>query len=232
MIVDLHVHSSYSNDSLARPASIVRAAKRKGLDGVAITDHDTMAGALEAREANRDPDFLLILGAEFRSQAGDIIGLFLHEEIETRDPVELVAEIHRQGAIAVLPHPARDHKLSNELIRMVDAIEVFNPRCSPSENRRARQLAVEHHKPMLAGSDAHTCRELGTAATIFPATDLRAAILAGEGELVCRYAPYYLESLSQLIKSLKTRHYHQVPVRALSVLARLLGLRRRASETD
>ena len=227
MIVDLHIHSSHSFDSLAKPRDIVRAAKDKGLDGIAITDHDTIAGGLEAREANDDADFLVIVGAEICTDAGDIIGLFLEEEIASRGAADVVAEIHGQGGLAVLPHPFRGHQLIEQLADAVDAIEGFNPRCGPNGNRKAMDLARRHGKPVVAGSDAHTCREVGLARTVLGSADVRREILEGEAELEARYAPHYVESLSQLIKSLKARRYVELPRRSLSVLARLLGLRRR-----
>src|SRR5262245_37400819 len=110
--LDLHVHSCFSFDSLARPEQIIWEAKHKGLNGLAITDHQTIEGALATIKLNPDPDFLVIIGAEYYTQAGDIIGLFLREEITTRDPLELIDEIHRQGGIAVLPHPYHGHTLT------------------------------------------------------------------------------------------------------------------------
>jgi len=226
MILDLHIHSRHSFDSLARPRDIVGAAKRKGLDGIAVTDHDTMAGGLEAREANNDQGFVVIVGAEICSSAGDIIGLFLEEEIEAREPLAVVAEIHRQGGIAVLPHPFRGHMLSEELVETVDVVEAFNPRCDREENRRAVELANKHGKPIVAGSDAHTIGEIGLARTVLPSADVRGGILGGKATVEARYAPCHAEALSQLIKAVKARQYREVPRRSASVLLRLLGLRR------
>jgi len=230
MIMDLHVHSNYSPDSLASPKRILRAAKRKGLDGVAITDHGTIAGALEAARANDDDEFIVIIGAELPSKAGDIVGLFLNDEIETEDPMEIIAQVHAQGGVVVLPHPLRGHELTGELLRSVDAIEVFNARCSPRENLQARALATEYGKPMVAGSDAHTCNEIGLARTELVANDPRQALLSAQTRLITDYAPYSAEALSQLIKSVRTRKYREVPIRAMSLLARMLGWRRRRME--
>ena len=81
---DFHIHSCFSFDCLSTPELILREARRKGLDGVAVTDHDTIQGGLATARLNQYRDFSVIVGAEYYTKAGDIIGLFLHREIEKR----------------------------------------------------------------------------------------------------------------------------------------------------
>ena len=230
MILDLHVHSCFSYDSLAKPAEIIRAARRKGLNGIAVTDHDTIAGGLEVLQAS-DGQLVVIVGAEICTDAGDIIGLFLREEIESRHGLDVVDEIHRQGGIAVLPHPFKAHYLSPELIEAIDVIEAFNARCNPEENRKAANLALLHHKPIVTGSDAHTCREIGMARVLLRSNNVRQGILACGHELEGRYTPSYLVSVSQLIKSVKMARYREAPHRSLSVAVRFLRLRQSRGKT-
>ena len=100
---DFHIHSKFSYDSLLSPKRIVRVAKKRGLDGIAITDHDTIKGALEASKFN--DSIYVIIGSEIRTEKGDVIGLFLNEEITSKYFDEVVDEIKSQGGLVVLPHP-------------------------------------------------------------------------------------------------------------------------------
>lgn len=218
MILDLHVHSKYSFDSLSEPASIIRTAKRKGLDGVAITDHNTIKGAVEAARINSDGDFMIVVGSEIATEAGDIIGLFLADEIKSRESSQVVEEIHRQGGVAVLAHPYKGHRLNNQIIEQVDVIEAFNSRVGKEANRKALMLAQQYKKPIIAGSDAHFCSEIGACRVVIASPDAKARILNGELELRKRETPLYLETLSQIIKSLKLGKYGRLP-RQLGTLA-------------
>ena len=155
--LDLHLHSCFSFDCLTTPEQILREARYKGLSGVAVTDHETIQGGLATAQLNRDPDFLVIVGAEYYTDAGDIIGLFLHEEIQTRDSSQLIDEIHRQGGIALLPHPYHGHDLTSTLAEKVDIIEAFNARESPGNNQKALEFAKKWNKPALCASDATLC---------------------------------------------------------------------------
>ena len=224
MILDLHVHSKYSFDSLSEPASIIRTAKRKGLDGVAITDHNTIKGAVEAARINSDGDFMIVVGSEVATEAGDIIGLFLTEEIRSRESSQVIEEIHRQGGVAVLAHPYKGHRLNDQITEQVDVIEAFNSRVGREDNRRALMLAQKHKKRMIAGSDAHFCSEIGAGRVIITSTDAKVGILNGELELRKKETPLYLEALSQIIKCLKLGKYQRLP-RQLGGL--VLSMRRR-----
>lgn len=213
MILDLHVHSRYSFDSLSRPKDIIRAAMRKGLNGIAITDHGTIRGGAEARELNDDPQFVVIVGSEIATEAGDIIGLFLEHEVESGDSLNVIDEIHRQGGVAVLPHPRRRHRLNEEILRSVDIIECFNSRASKASNRDAGKLAEEYGKPVVCGSDAHRCSEIGACTVAVDAGEIREALLNGGVELHTGYSPAYAEPLSQVIKCARLRNYGQLPRR-------------------
>jgi predicted metal-dependent phosphoesterase TrpH len=157
----LHIHSSASFDSRSRPVDIAAEARRLGASAVAVTDHDTMAGSLEM--ARIAPDLQCIPGAEYRSDCGDIIGLFLRDEIRVREAGKLIAAIREQGGVAILPHPWHAHDRVRDLAGMVDALEVWNSRCSAAENAKALALAGETGKPQLAGSDAHFVSEIRNA---------------------------------------------------------------------
>lgn len=167
MILDLHVHSRYSKDSLMSPELILKAAKKRGLDGIAVTDHNTIKGGLETKKANMDKDFKVIVGSEIRTEYGDIIGLGLTDEILSSDFNEVVDSIKSQGGYVVLPHPFRNKALIPlKNIDKIDMIEVFNARSSYIQNKMALVLAHRFNKPISAGSDAHLAFEIGSGRVI------------------------------------------------------------------
>jgi predicted metal-dependent phosphoesterase TrpH len=121
---DLHVHSKYSYDSFLSPERIIKIARRKGLDGIAITDHNTTKGGIEALKINKDKDFQVIEGAEMKTEYGDIIGLFLSEEIRTSKFEEIMEEIKSQGGLSVLAHPYRQYEFPEEIVDRVDLVDL------------------------------------------------------------------------------------------------------------
>lgn len=222
MLLDLHIHSKYSFDSVLSIPKIIRLAKRRGLNGIAITDHNTIRGGLEADRINRDPDFLVIIGAEISTEAGDVIGLFLKEEIQERYSDRVIDEIHRQGGVVVLPHPYKGHALKDELLRKVDLIEGFNARINEEYNEKAVKLAHQWNKPIIAGSDAHFAAEIGTARIIVDVStleDIQSALTGSQIETLCLQTPSYWVLLSQMIKVIKTRQFARVPIRLASLIS-------------
>ena len=175
-----HIHTKYSFDANIPPAEMVKYIQALGLDFAAITDHETIRGALEAKNTTGFP---IIVGAEYYTEKGDIIGLFLEKEIITRKSDELIKEIKAQGGIVVLPHPYRSHKLDSKLVSSVDVIEVFNARSSEKENSLALKLAKEYNKPMLAGSDAHFLQELKLTEVVVRGKDLKSSIINGDTQI-------------------------------------------------
>jgi len=205
MKFDLHIHSKYSYDSLLSPERIIKVAKRKGLHGVAITDHNTIKGGIEALKINEDEDFQVIVGAEIRTEYGDIIGLFLEDKIATNKFEEVIEEIKSQGGLSVLAHPYRQYKFPEEIIDKVDLVEVFNARSKKRDNRRALHLAAKYNKPVIAGSDAHLPFEIGRGSTIVPAqVDLKNAIIDRLTKVEgCESNFYLVHAMSVLLESIK-----------------------------
>ncbi len=190
MIVDLHIHSKYSGDSIIEPITILKTAKKKRLNGVAVTDHLTIKGGIEALKLNKDPDFLVIVGSEIETNnKEDIIGLFLSEDIRSRLTTEVIDEIRAQGGIAFWAHPFRAGKnlLRSDLIERVDLIEGFNSKTSASRNKLAQRLAYQYKKPLIGTSDAHHASEIGNGKTLVHATDVstvKDALAQGKTEIV------------------------------------------------
>ena len=190
MIVDFHIHSQYSPDSSISPTTVLKMAKKRGLDGVAVTDHDTIRGGLEAMKVNSDPNFVIIVGSEVETTTkGDIIGLFLTQEIQSRETEEVIEEIREQGGVAMWAHPYREGKklLPIMLIKRIDIIEVFNAKTLESQNILAGALAERYRKPLAGASDAHTAEEIGNAATLVDCSnsdDIRDALIKGKTQVL------------------------------------------------
>ena len=203
---DLHIHSEYSHDSTSKIASIIRKAKKSGLDGIAVTDHEEFRGAEAAAKIAKD--FIVIKGQEIDTEYGDIVGLFLKRKIMTKKFMDVVAEIRKQGGIVVLPHPAKFHILSDEVLKEVDVVEVFNARVGDRENVMASRLAAKNGKVGIAGSDAHFLFEIGNGVSILNVRDssidkLRDAILKGRVEMLTRRSNKFLRGVALARKILK-----------------------------
>jgi predicted metal-dependent phosphoesterase TrpH len=167
MKIDLHTHTLVSKDCRSQYDQIIRAVLRSRVDGIAVTDHNEFEGAIELK---RRAPFLVIPGEEIKTNAGEIIGLFLHEWIPPGlDPVETVERIHEQGGVAYVPHPfdeLRGSRIRRDALDRVaphiDMLEVFNARNAlPQYNTRALDYAIQHRLLAGAGSDTHTYPEYG-----------------------------------------------------------------------
>jgi len=221
VIFDLHIHSKYSFDSILEPKKIIKIAKERDLCGVAITDHNTIKGGLEAKKINKDKDFLVIVGSEISTEIGDISGLFLNEEIKSRDSMEVIEEIKEQGGLVVLPHPYKGHKLSEKIAKKVDVIEVFNARTNEDNNKRAAELAKKYNKSVVAGSDAHFASEIGLANIYMNTTsfkNIKSSLLSNKVEITGNQSPYYLEHMSQIIKSIKNKELKRIPPQVIRLI--------------
>jgi len=153
--IDLHVHTFYSFDSLITPKELVFYAKKRGLDGVAITDHDRIDGALKIA---KETDFLIVSGIEISSLNGHIIGLDLDESVPPELSVdETLERIHEAGGIAIACHPVVFFKesLKGHINSRFDAIEVINSSAFPFNYsvKRSQKLASNLGLPRVAGSD-------------------------------------------------------------------------------
>ncbi len=175
MKIDLHTHSCYSYDGLSSPRETLLVAREKGLAGIALTDHNTVKGWNEALVAAKELNMLVVLGEEIKTERGDILGLFLKEEIKSRQAEEVVKEIKAQGGLVVIPHPFhlferfRGLEMYKELL---DGIEVLNARLPFYDaDKSALAFAQKNNLAMTAGSDAHYCAGVGYAYTTVEATE-------------------------------------------------------------
>jgi predicted metal-dependent phosphoesterase TrpH len=169
--IDLQTHTSYSQScGWMSPERLVQRAERIGLNGVAITDHNTMAAVDTARRAASE-DFLVISGEEIDTPEGQLIGLFLNECVEPwQSTSSVIDEIQDQGGLLLAPHPfdamRKGHNRIDDYVTKFDAIEARNSRCIRSAyNAKAAAFADRHGLPATGGSDAHFAQELGNAWT-------------------------------------------------------------------
>jgi predicted metal-dependent phosphoesterase TrpH len=193
---DLHIHTTYK-DGLSTVDEVIARAVALELDVIAITDHDTIEGAIEARKKTKNLDLEVIVGEEISSRAGHVIGLFLNEKIEPwLSLAETIRRIHRQGGLAIIPHPlwslrgqvpiAKSRRIDlgmsgvsrRSMIKILradpesrpDAVEVFN--ASPIGLVRHLEVKLlnqeQWHLPEVGSSDAHSAAIVGHCYTIFP----------------------------------------------------------------
>jgi predicted metal-dependent phosphoesterase TrpH/glycosyltransferase involved in cell wall biosynthesis len=167
--VDLHMHTDHSHDCATPVPRLLETAKERGLGAIAVTDHNEISGALDARK--RADGIKVIVAEEVKTaDQGEVIGLFIEEKIPRGLTLEeTIAEIRRQGGLVYVPHPFdRMHSVPDyeHLLRVVediDAIEVFNPRVAmKSFNEEAARFAAKYRIVAGAGSDSHVPQGLGS----------------------------------------------------------------------
>ncbi len=206
--LDLHLHTRASWDCLSEPEAILARAREKGIDRVAMTDHNLLELSLDMH--HRYPD-RVIPGEEVRTREGiDVIGLYISSPIAKGTPAEKTCRMIREdGGIVYLPHPYAAGKggsgrYAEALAPLVDVVEVFNARLHPGRlNEPAEALARDHEKLRGAGSDAHTVGEVGGGWVEVPFHENRPEALleamAG-GEVHGRTTPYLVHLASTWAK--------------------------------
>jgi len=200
--LDVHVHTRYSGHSLLKPESVVRIARRRGLEAVAITDHNTIEGAVELSRV-----FPTIIGEEVTCVEGDVIGLFLRERVGRGPALEVMDEIRAQGGLVMIPHPfdtLRREALNDvDICGKGDIIEVFNSRVVRSaDNLRAGAFAKERGLPAIVGSDAHTSVEIGRSWIEIDSIDDPKSFMSSlrSAELHTRRSPVLVHGQTRLLK--------------------------------
>jgi len=169
--MDLHVHTCYSDDATTTLREVVAYAKKRGLDGVAITDHDTVEGAIKlAKKSN----LLIVPGVEVSTRRGHVLALNVTTPIPPKlSPIETIQRIHEFGGIAVAAHPNVVYKggLRKQIVSSFDAIEAINSTAFPFflSTHLSRKLAARLNLPQTAGSDAHHASGIGLAYTLIEA---------------------------------------------------------------
>ncbi len=169
--VDLHMHTDHSHDCATPVEVLLATAREQGLGAIAVTDHNVITGALEAREKAAEFGVKVIVAEEVKTaDQGEVIGLFISEHIPRGMTLaETVAEIKRQGGLVYVPHPfdrmhaVPDYEHLLGIVDDIDAIEVYNPRVAiGSFNEEAERFAAKYRILAGAGSDSHVAPGLGS----------------------------------------------------------------------
>lgn len=208
--VDLHVHTTYSSDSLISPKELVFWAKKNGLNAVAVTDHNYLEGAFKI--AKETPDFLIIPGMEVSSADGHIVALNVPELIpKGYSATETVERIHKAGGVAIACHPYVLGKgcLKEKVCPTFDAVEVINARAFPFKRsvKKAEETAKKLGLPRVAGTDAHYGPQIGFGYTLIEAEEASVdaivkAIVDGRCQPMGKAVPFTL-NLEMEIQRLK-----------------------------
>ncbi len=209
--VEFHCHTNASKDSLTRPVDLIKAARKKGIDRLIITDHNSIVGAKAA--SLLDPE-LVIVGEEIMTTRGEILASFVKEEIRARlSPKDTIRLLKEQGAFISISHPFDEMReggwLERDLLEIlpdVDAIEVYNSRCMfPRFNRKAKAFAEKHHLDGTVGSDAHAAFEVGRSVLLldqFTGPDeMRAVIRKGIPQV--KWSPWWFHLISRYASTMK-----------------------------
>ncbi|NMC27773.1 MAG: PHP domain-containing protein [Syntrophomonadaceae bacterium] len=196
MIFDIHVHEkTYSRDSSIGLEEIVAEARRKGLDGICITDHESNGLSSLAQQYWQDCGFPVLVGAEILTHEGDILVFGLERlpryKLHAHELLHLVSS---QGGVGIAAHPYRNNNrgLGDHIktLRDLSGFEVLSGRTEPPNNVKAMRAARQFGLAGFGGSDAHELFEVGKFGTYF--TD---AILAEDDFLnavrLQKYAPVY-----------------------------------------
>jgi len=200
MKVDMHVHSIYSPDGRVPVKDILKYARKIGLGAVAITDHNEIKGALEARKLDIIP---VIRGIEISSSEGHILAYGLDCKIPRDLGIqETIEKIHECGGIAVAAHPYRYWSgIGEKNVKRYtfDAIEIYNGRCKERSNKKSKELSKTLGKPGTAGSDAHFIDEIGKAGIIVDAEN--------EDEILDAILKYRVRVFGRSRNTLETMRY-------------------------
>jgi hypothetical protein len=167
--VELHMHTSASPDSLVSVEKLLSNCRKKGIDRIAITDHNVIQGALKAKLLY---PVRVIVGEEIATTKGELLGYFMSEWVPPNlEPEDAIGRLRTQGAVISVAHPfdttRRHHWTEEDLAALaphLDAIETFNARCfNDAPNHQAGVFAQKHNLLETVGSDAHTLWEMGRA---------------------------------------------------------------------
>ena len=194
MIIDLHVHTSPASPCSTSPVNeIIQEAKRIGLDGICLTDHNHVWDPDEVGDLRRKHKFLILRGNEITTDQGDMVVFGLEKAIKGIVKLEdLREEVSAAKGFIIVAHPFRgfltfgigklgltaEKAMERPLFKYVDAVEVMNCKVTRKENRFAAEVAEGLNLPATGGSDAHEVSEVGIFATRF------SQVITNEKELI------------------------------------------------
>jgi predicted metal-dependent phosphoesterase TrpH len=171
MVIDMHIHTRFSPCSIIRVRQLFSIVKQKGLDGICITDHDTIASLPVIKNIPETSGICIFLGIEYTTRKGDFLVFGPVEYIPQGLSAEkLLAWVKKEGGVVIPAHPFRKSRPADyDILHSFEIIELLNGRNSPSENESCRKWFAKYGngKMVTGGSDAHTLEEVGKMVTVF-----------------------------------------------------------------
>lgn len=223
-----HVHSSASFDGVIRPKHIVKYCSKNKIDYLCVTDHDNCDALKRLKYWGSKYNVSIIPGIEYSSEGGDIIGLGVEFCIDSKDPSYIINHIHANGGLVVLPHPFKAHDLSQISLEEMDLVEIFNARCSPTQNWKAKELQIRYEKLPIVGSDAHLWWELPKALNFYEHNLSDSLINYLPIKFQTAYSFKVNQNISQIVKGVKLRKYdliwHQIKDVAKRIKNRIINV--------
>ena len=171
MVVDMHIHTSFSPCSVIDIPDLVGRARENGLDGICITDHDTMASRNVFGNGVDCEGLCVIVGMEYTTSKGDFLVFGPAEYVPGgMNAEDLIRWVRKEGGVAIPAHPFRQSRPTDPgLLSSFRVVEVLNGRNRPYENERCKNWLAQYGNGtrQTAGSDAHTLEEVGQVITVF-----------------------------------------------------------------
>ena len=183
--IDLHTHSNYSEDAAGSAQEIMKYVKKKGLHGMAITDHNSIKGGRVAQKLSTN-EFIVIPGVEISTVQGHLLGLNVTKDIPKNKSVsETIEYVYDDGGIPIVTHLFRNmsgikEQPLQQVLDRIDAIEVYNSCSLPTTNLKTAKVAKKNGLGGTGGSDSHEPAYAGNAYTMIDTTDLSIDTILGE----------------------------------------------------
>ena len=229
MKIDMHVHSVYSPDSTMELRKIAKIAAKVKINGIALTDHNTMRGVQKAKRIFRDKGLTLIPGVELRNNKTDYLIYFMDDEkiLKIKDIFEIIDYVHESGGIIGIAHPFRKGYLlpPKEVLKKLDTIEIFNAKNLPTYDNLAKKLKDEFCKTPTGGSDAHIYPYVGLVYTIFEYDDAYHCLIKNCTSIEGRYPNKILRmrgmlSAAKYMPIERKRYYISHPLFAIKKISK------------
>jgi predicted metal-dependent phosphoesterase TrpH len=171
MLIDMHIHTHFSPCSIIKIPQLLQRAKTVGIDGVCITDHNTIASKSVFEKIADNSGICVIVGIEYTTSKGDFLIFGSVDHIPAKmDAKNLLKWVQKEGNVAIAAHPFRkDRPFDTGLLQSLKIIEGLNGRNKPHENELCKNWLQKHGEGMkeIGGSDAHTLEEVGQVVTVF-----------------------------------------------------------------
>jgi len=171
MKFDMHIHTAISSCSDVQPIDLIKHAKNIGLDGICITDHETMTVNRYIKEGFQPNGLYVIFGMEYETSDGDFLIFGPYEDLKGGlDAISLLSHVHQTGGAAIGAHPFRKNRSLNEALiknNYCNIIESVNGRNKTGDESKLNLWRKKYTFTEVGGSDAHSLKELGTTSTQF-----------------------------------------------------------------